>query len=99
MKRDDITEVVELLNNKIKVLETLLECRNSEIDILKGCLKEIGAQINVEDIREPNFADLSNPFARVEYRRTNLFLQKTYTYCRKDDILLEKINDALNRVR
>ena len=55
MKRDDITEVVELLNNKIKVLEALLECRDSEIDILKGCLKEIGTQINVDDIREPNF--------------------------------------------
>ena len=99
MKSDNIIEVVELLNNKIKVLEALLKCKDSEIDILKSCLKEIGAQINVDDIREPNFADSLNPFAIVEYRRTNLFLQKTYTYCRKDDMLLEKINDALNRIR
>lgn len=99
MKKDDITEVVELLNNKIKVLEALLGCKDSEIDILKGCLKEIGTQINVDDIREPDFANLSDPFAKVEYRHTNLFLQKAYTYCREDNILLDKINDALNRVR
>ncbi len=88
---------IELLENKIKVLETLLECKNSEINILKDCLKEIGTQITVEDMREPNFDDWSNPLAKVEYRRTELFLQKAYIYSKKDHILLDKINDALRK--
>ena len=96
---NDIEAVVELLNNKIKVLETLLECKDSEINILKDCLKELGTQITVDDMSEPNFADLSNPLSRVEFRRTVLSLQKAYTYSLKDHKLLDKINDALSRVQ
>lgn len=94
-KQDEIG----LLRDKIKVLETLLECKNSEIDILKNCLREIGTQITVEDMVEPDFEELwNNPTAKIEFRRTDLFLQKAYVYSRKDHILLDKINDALRKV-
>ena len=90
----------ELLHAKIRVLEALVQAKDSEINILKECLKEIGTQINVEDISDYDFS-LSNvldPTAKVEYKRTNLFLQKAYVYTRQDNILLDKINAALRRV-
>lgn len=89
---------VELLQNKVRVLETLLKCKDDEIDILKNCLREIGTQIRVEDMKQPDFNNLQNPFARVEYRRTELFLQKAYTYSLRDHKLLDDINDALRTV-
>ena len=93
-------EVVDLLTNKIRVLETLLECKKSEINILKDCLKEIGTQITVEDMVEPDFHNLvNNPLAEVEMRKTILFLDRVYVYSKKDHKLLDKINDALRRVQ
>lgn len=91
-------EIVELLQNKVRVLETLIKCKDSEIDILKNCLQEIGTQIRVDDIKQPDFSNLQNPLARVEYRRTELFLQKAYTYSLRDHKLLDDINDALRKV-
>lgn len=93
-------EVVELLQGKIRVLEALIEAKDSEINILKNCLKEIGTQITVKDVRDYDFSlsNSLNPTTKVEYRRTDLFLQKAYTYSRQDNILLDKINDALRRV-
>lgn len=97
---DKSFEHIELLQNKIRVLETLLECRNSEIEILKNCLKEIGTQIKVEDVVEPDFHNLlNNPFAKVEMRKTILSLERVYVYSKRDHVLLDKINDALRRVQ
>lgn len=86
--------VVELLQGKIRVLEALVKAKDSEIDLLKECLKEIGTQINVENIRDYDFS--LDPIAKVEYKRTNLFLQKSYVYTRQDNILLDKINAVLH---
>ena len=93
-------EVVELLTSKIRVLEALLECKKSEIKILKDCLKEIGAEIKVEDMTDPDFYNLAkSPLAKLEMKKTTLFLNKAYVYSKEDHELLDKINDALRKVQ
>ena len=95
-----MNEFVELLTNKIRVLETLLECKDSEIDVLKDCLKEIGTQITVEDMIEPDFKNLvNNPLAKIEIKKTTLHLDKVYVYSNKKCKLLDQINDALSKVQ